>query len=107
LGIAEDIVATGTPAVGVSTLEDLAEWKSAVGDRLTLLGNLNGVTMRHWTAAEAECEVKQAIAKAGRGGGFILADNHGEIPWQVPDEVLLAIRAAVDFWGRYPLDWVE
>ncbi|BCB26894.1 hypothetical protein SKTS_17800 [Sulfurimicrobium lacus] len=107
LGIAEDIVATGTPAVGVSTLEDLTEWKSAVGDRLTLLGNLNGVTMRHWTGAEAEHEVKQAIAKAGRGGGFILADNHGEIPWQVPDEVLLAIREAVDLWGRYPLDWVE
>lgn len=107
LDIAEDIVATGTAAVGVSTLEDLAEWKTAVGDRLTLLGNLNGVTMRHWTAAQAEGEVKQAIAKAGRGGGFILADNHGEIPWQVPDEVLLAIRDAVDRWGNYPLDWVE
>lgn len=51
--------------------------------------------------------MKQAIAKAGRGGGFILADNHGEIPWQVPDEVLLALREAVDLWGTYPLDWVE
>ena len=97
----------GAAAVGVSTLEDLAEWKAAARGRLTLLGNLNGVEMRRWTAAQAESEVKQAIAKAGRGGGFILADNHGEIPWQVPDEVLLAIRDAVDRWGRYPLDWVE
>ena len=107
LDIAGDIVATGAAAVGVSALEDLAEWKYAAQGRFTLLGNLNGVEMRRWTAAQAESEVKRAIAKAGRGGGFILADNHGEIPWQVPDEVLLAVRDAVDHWGNYPLDWVE
>ena len=106
LGIADDIAATGAVGVGVSALEDLAEWKAAAQGRLTLLGNLNGVEMRRWTPAQAENEVKRAIVKAGRGGGFILADNHGEIPWQVPDEVLLAIRDAVDRWGRYPLDWI-
>lgn len=107
LDIADDIVASGAAAIGVSALEDLAEWKAAARGRLTLLGNLNGVEMRRWSAAQAESEVKRAIAKAGRGGGFILADNHGDIPWQVPDEVLLAIRDAVDRWGNYPLDWVE
>jgi len=74
---------------------------------VTLLGNLNGIEMRHWTPEQAESAVKRAIAAAGRGGGFILADNHGEIPWQVPDEVLLSIRETVDRWGRYPLDWIE
>jgi uroporphyrinogen decarboxylase len=107
LGIVDDLVATGTAAVGVSALEDLADWKAAARNRLTLIGNLNGVEMRRWTAEKAESEVKRAIAKAGRGGGFILSDNHGEIPWQVPDEVLLAIRDAVDRWGRYPLNWLE
>ncbi len=107
LPIAEDLVATGTAAVGVSTLEDLAEWKAAVRGRLTVVGNLNGVAMRRWSPAQAEKEVKQAIAKAAPGGGFVLADNHGEIPWQVPDEVLLALREAVEQWGRYPLEWVE
>jgi uroporphyrinogen decarboxylase len=107
LGIASDIMAIGTGAVGVSAYEDLAEWKKAAYGRLTIIGNLNGVTMRRWTATQAENEVKQAIAKAGRGGGFILADNHGEIPWQVPDEVLLAIGDAVERWGRYPLTWIE
>lgn len=104
LAIADDIAATGMVGVGVSALEDLGDWKAAVGGRLALIGNLNGVEMRRWTPARAESEVKRAIARAGRGGGFILADNHGEIPWQVPDETLLAIRAAVDRWGRYPLD---
>lgn len=107
LSLADDLAATGTVAVGVSALEDLGLWKVAAGKRFTLLGNLNGVEMRRWSAEDAEREVKRAIAKAGRGGGFILADNHGEIPWQVPDEVLFAIGDAVERWGRYPLDWKE
>ncbi|MET0092586.1 MAG: uroporphyrinogen decarboxylase family protein, partial [Sedimenticola sp.] len=106
-GILPDLVETGTGVVGTSTDEDLAELKAIAGGKVTLLGNLNGVTMRRWSAAEAEEEVKKAIASAGRGGGFILSDNHGEIPWQVPDEVLMAISDAVHKWGRYPLDWVE
>lgn len=107
LPIVGDIAETGTAVLGVSALEDIAELKSAAKGRLTLLGNLNGIEMRRWTPEQAEREVKRAIALAGRGGGFILSDNHGEIPWQVPDEVLLAIREAVDRWGRYPLDWVD
>lgn len=107
LPIVDDIAATGSAVMGVSTLEDLAALKTAAQGKLTLLGNLNGVEMRHWSAEQAEMEVKRAIAKAGRGGGFILSDNHGEIPWQVPDEVLLAIGDAVERWGRYPLDWIE
>jgi len=107
LPIVDAIAATGTAVLGVSILEDLGELKTAANKRLTLLGNLNGVEMRRWTPADAELAVKQAIAQGGPGGGFILSDNHGEIPWQVPDEVLLAIRAAVDQWGRYPLDWVK
>ena len=107
LPIVDDIAATGAAVMGVSALEDLAQLKAAARGKLTLLGNLNGVEMRRWTMEQAETEVKRAIAKAGRGGGFILADNHGEIPWQVPDEVLLAIGDAVERWGRYPLDWIE
>ncbi len=107
LPIMADLAATGTAIAGISVLEDLAELKAAARGKLTLLGNLNGVEMRRWTAEQAETEVKRAIAKAGRGGGFILADNHGEIPWQVPDDVLLAIGDAVERWGRYPLDWIE
>ena len=72
-----------------------------------MLGNLNAIEMRRWTPAQAEAEVKRAIAAAGPGGGFVLSDNHGEIPWQVPESVLMAIAAAVRKWGNYPLDWVS
>ena len=107
LPILNDIADTGTAVVGVSGLENLADLKAMTHKRVTLLGNLNGVEMRRWTPEQAEAEVKKAIALAGRGGGFILADNHGEIPLQVPDEVMLAIADAVDRWGRYPLDWID
>lgn len=107
LSLVEDLVVTGAQGIWVSAMEDLAEWKAAIRGRLTLFGNLNALEMRRWSVAEAEERVKTAIAKAGRGGRFVLADNHGEIPWQVPEEILLAIRDAVDRWGRYPLDWIE
>lgn len=107
LPIIGEIADTGTAIIGVSALEDLAALKAAANGRVSLLGNLNGIEMRRWTAAHAEFEVRRAIAKAGRGGGFLLGDNHGEIPWLVPDEVLLAIGDAVERWGNYPLDWVD
>jgi uroporphyrinogen decarboxylase len=107
LPIADDVARTGAAVMGVSVVEDLAELKAACRGKLTLLGNLNGIEMRRWTPEQAENAVKRAIAKAGPGGGFILSDNHGEIPWQVPEEVLLAISEAVHRWGTYPLDWVK
>lgn len=104
LPIVDALVATGSVMVGVSALEDLGEVKAAFNRRLTVLGNLNGIAMRRWTAEDAELHVRRAIGLAGRGGGFILADNHGEIPWQVPEAVLDAIASAVQRFGRYPLE---
>jgi uroporphyrinogen decarboxylase len=103
LPIIDDLVLTGTKIIGVSVHEDLAEIKKACNKRLTVLGNLNGIEMRRWSAQHAEEMVKEAIKKAGRGGGFILSDHHGEIPYQVPDEVLFAISRAVHEHGQYPL----
>jgi uroporphyrinogen decarboxylase len=104
LPVIGDLAGAGFVGVGVSTLDDLYRVKEACGGRLTIMGNLNGVEMRRWTPAVAEQNVKKAITLAGRGGGFILSDNHGEIPWQVPDSVLFAIGAAVKKFGTYPLD---
>ncbi len=107
LPIIDDLIKAGTEIIGTSAIEDLAEVKKALKDKVTVLGNLNGIEMRHWTPEQAEFIVKDAIAKAGTGGGYILCDNHGEIPYQVPDEVLTAISESVHKWGQYPLDWIE
>ncbi len=107
LPIIGDIAKTGTTIIGVSRQEKLDELKAVCQNRLSILGNLNGIEMRRWSSEQAEAEVKKTISQAGSGGGFILSDNHGEIPWQVPDEVLMAISEAVHKWGQYPLDWVH
>lgn len=107
LPIADELATTGTVAVGVSAEEDLAAVKSAFRGRETLVGNLNGIAMREWSKEHAEAVVKTSIAAAGTGGGFILSDNHGEIPFQVPESVLIALSDAVRRWGQYPLSWVN
>jgi len=105
--ILPDIIKTGTAIVGISIDEDLAELKKISRHKVTLLGNLNAIEMRRWTISETEEKVKDAIAKAAVGGGFLLAENHGEVPWEVGDKVLMAIADAVERWGHYPLAWVE
>lgn len=107
LPVVDAIAETGTKVIGVSVDEDMAEVKRAAGGKLTVMGNLNGIEMRHWSSEHTDEVVKGAIASAGPGGGFILSDNHGEIPFQVPEKVLLDVSAAVERWGCYPLDWVS
>jgi uroporphyrinogen decarboxylase len=107
LDILPDVAQTGAVMVGVSAEEDLRALKAAAVPRLAIAGNLNGVEMRRWTPEQAEAAVKKAIAAAGKGGRWILTDNHGEIPLQVPDDVLSALSEATARWGTYPLDWVE
>ncbi|MBI5179683.1 MAG: uroporphyrinogen decarboxylase family protein [Nitrospinae bacterium] len=103
LPMADVLPDTGALAVGVSSMECLAALKKAYGGKMALVGNLNGIEMRTWNAAAATNAVRDAIAKGGAGGGFILSDNHGEIPWQVPEQTLLAISEAAHTLGRYPL----
>ena len=101
LKIINDIADTGTVGVCTSVLEDLLEVKSACKGRMTVIGNLNGIEMRNWSRDDAECEVRAAIEKAAKGGGYILADNHGEIPLSVPQEVLAAVSLSAKKWGQY------
>jgi uroporphyrinogen decarboxylase len=103
LPIIDAVAETGTAIIGISVDEDPAVIKAKCAGRLSILGNLNGIEMRHWTPEQAEAKVKDLFQKVAPGGGFILSDNHGEIPFQVPDEILLAISEAVLRWGKYPI----
>ena len=101
--VIDDLIATGTAIVGISAEDDLIGMKNACRNRICLLGNLDALEMRRWSRDRAIRKVRDVIAKAGEGGGLILSDNHGEIPMQVPEDVLLAISDAVQEYGRYPL----
>lgn len=104
LQIVDDVLATGTKMLGVGPLDDLAEIKRAAKGKLCLFGNLDGIAMCQWTPQQAEAAVRKVISAAGPGGGFILSDAHGEIPFFVSDAVLMTIADTVRKWGRYPLN---
>lgn len=103
LPIIDDIVNTGTAVICSSVLEDLAEVKDACFGRVSVLGNLNGIEMIRWNRQETESNVKDAIEKGAKGGGYILSDNHGEVPYYVPGEVLMHISDSAKKWGKYSI----
>jgi len=92
---------------GVNPLEpsadvDLAAAKQVVGDRICLMGNID-VTRILVDAAKDEVfeEVRQAIADAGRGGGYILAPDHDHAGMSV-ERMRWMVEACREY-GRYPL----
>lgn len=101
LPIADKIAETGTLAISVSQAESIKDAKNICAGKLSLIGNLNGIEMVNWSGSEAETNVKNIIEMAASGGGLIISDCHGEIPYQVKSETLLAISAAVSKWGTY------
>ncbi|MDD3140189.1 MAG: uroporphyrinogen decarboxylase family protein [Lachnospiraceae bacterium] len=107
LPVIDDIIKTGTAILGFSADDDIVKIKKAAKNKICLLGNMNAIEMRNWNYKRTIQEIKGIIAKAGKGGGLLLADNHGEIPWQVPEDVLLWISEAVHEFGSYPLRWTE
>ena len=106
LGRTDHYIRAGAAAIGASNQDDLAELKRHCAGKISILGNLNGVAMTRWTPDQARQAVRACIRDAASGGGFVLADTHGEIPFQVTDEVLFAIVEAVERYGRYPLGQV-
>ncbi len=101
--VLEDIIATGSAVLGFSAKDPIEEVKEKATKQICLLGNLNGIDMANWDREKTRKEVRQLIQKAAPGGGFILSDNHGEIPWQVSEDVLMEIAEAVKEYGTYPI----
>ena len=103
LPVLDDIVATGSIAIGFSEKDDIKAIKKLASGKISLIGNLNGIDMVNWDKEKTRKEVKKLIRQAAVGGGFILSDNHGEIPWQVPEDVILEISETVKEYGTYPI----
>jgi uroporphyrinogen decarboxylase len=91
--------------VSFSSDDDIKKLKENFKGKIAFVGNLDCISMRHWSVKEAEENVKNLIQKGAKGGGLIISDSHGEIPWYVNEEVLFSISEAVQKYGTYPLKW--
>jgi len=100
LPLVDDLVSLGATAVGVSAQENLGEAIARCWGRIAVVGNLNALAMCGWSTADAESAVINALWAAGTDGGWLLADNHGEIPFPVPDDVLKTIAETAKSCGR-------
>lgn len=93
-GIAEELKESGSPLLGFSCKENISAMKKSFGNKMALLGNMNGIEMRTWDSETTKKKVSAILAEAGESG-FILSDNHGEIPASVPEIVLFEIMECV------------
>jgi uroporphyrinogen decarboxylase len=90
----DDLVALGAKAVGIGAQEDVAVALQRSRGRIGIIGNLNGVAMCGWSAADARAAAAH-LGAAGADGGLIVADCHGEIPFSVADDVLSTIAETI------------
>lgn len=99
------IVDTGVEAI--NPLEpvagmNLAEAKERFGDRVCLVGNVDcGELLSHGTTQAVEAAVRQCIADAAEGGGYILSSSNSIHSSVSPDNYRAMIQAGRR-WGGYP-----
>lgn len=96
--------ATGADLVEVDHVVDLAAAKQRIGERVTLVGNVDTVTeLLQGTPAAVHASAQRCIDQAGRGGGFLLGSGC-IVPRYTPIEnVQEMIRVAHS--QPYPAKW--
>ena len=83
---------------------DIGEVKAKYGDRIALVGNIDcAELLPRGKVADVVEAVKETIAKAGAGGGYILSSSNS-IHHSVNPQNFRAMVEAARQYGRYPLD---
>lgn len=92
------LVGTGLAGVMLTSLDDLTRARTVTRGTLTLIGNLNNLEMRHWSADQMTVYARKALDEAAGEGGFILSAQGPEIPLGVPEDVIQAMVQAAHHW---------
>ena len=83
---------------------DIGEVKRRYGDRVCIAGNVDcGHTLSEAPVEQVVREVKEAIRKAGLGGGYIMMSSNS-LHSSVKPENYKAMVDATRYYGKYPLD---
>ncbi|MCK4262605.1 MAG: hypothetical protein KAW95_01040 [Dehalococcoidia bacterium] len=89
------------PAAGM----DLGEAKEKYGDKVCLIGGVDCGALLSWgTTDDVRQAVKEAIRKAGKGGGYVCASSNTVHSGVKPDNYVEMIRAIREY-GKYPLSF--
>ena len=101
LPIIDEIITSGVVAVGTSSKEDHVKIKEKCKDKITIIGNLNGIEMVHWTKDDIQEKIQYLVDTCTENGGFILSDNHGEFPYQVSFDTIKEISDQLKRIGKF------
>jgi uroporphyrinogen-III decarboxylase len=83
---------------------DIKQVKARYGRKVCLLGNVGlDYTLILGTPEEVDREVKERIAVAGQGGGYIITSANS-LPDYCKLENVWAMSRAIQKYGKYPLD---
>ena len=83
---------------------DISRMKREYGDRVGLVGNIDlDYTLTRGTPEEVDAEVRQRIAVAGPGGGYMVSSANSLTSYCKPENVWTMARA-IRKYGQYPLE---
>lgn len=104
-GIWESVVGTGVGSFSIDNVEDIAQAKKVMGDRIGLEGNVPPVDIIQKGTVE---DVKKACKLCLQKGydskkGYILSSGC-QIPMHTPIENIQAMMEAARTYGRWPID---
>ena len=101
----EDVLETGISAFSLDNIEDLAEAKAVMGDKVSLSGNIPPVEVLRYGTPEMVLESgRQCIRKAWDSPkGFTLTSGC-QTPMGTPIANLTALMDCARIFGRYPID---
>lgn len=108
MDILDDLVEAGIDGlnpIDTSADMDIGFIKQKYGDKLILVGNVDGSRILPFgTPEEVREEVGSCIKKASPGGGHLIQCGCGELMPDVPLENALAYFDAVKEFGSYPIE---
>ena len=83
---------------------DIGQVKARYGDRIAVMGNIDVTELLpHGSPQDVEHAVKETLAKAAPGGGYVLASSNSIHPGVRPENYRAMVQTARQ-WGAYPLD---
>lgn len=104
--VLDDLIAAGVHALHPFEPKamDIVRAKQHCAGRACVIGNIDlGYTLTRGTPEEVREEVRQRIATCGPGGGYVVSSSNS-ITEYVKLENYRAMLAAVEEYGRYPLE---
>lgn len=83
----------------LSPLDDIAEGKKIIAGRGLCCGVINDIKLMDWSKEEIRREVKRMIDQGKPGGRFLFGTL--VMPYNIPEESILAMLEAAYEYGRY------